>query len=128
MLCFLGSAFSPSSSNRQIFSPLAADLLTNIRHTNDLGYKDVIALSPEPHDVLVKILEASVPKYLSKCREQWDAQRPLLVRFAQDLGMGDPQLSDQSREPLYHAFARELFDLQYGPQEAAEDESDEPGY
>ncbi len=37
--------------------------------------------------------------------------------------MGDPQMNDQSREPLYHAFVQELF---YGGDESEEDAADDP--
>jgi hypothetical protein len=108
---------------RQVFSPLAADLLPNIRHTDQLGYKDVIAVAPNPHPPLVHVLQHAVPGYLQECRQRWNDQRDLLTHFAIERGMGDTQMNDQSRDPLYHAFARQLFYSGDQPEEPEDEEA-----
>jgi hypothetical protein len=112
---------------RQIFSPIAADLLINIRHTDQLGYKDVISVDAAPWGTLVHVLQNAVPQYLAHCRAQWNEQRDLLTHFAQDRGMGDPDMNDQSREPHYRAFARALFYRPEETQDRIEEEEPEEG-
>ena len=56
------SAFSPSRSHRQVFSPEVAHLLKPIQHTDLLGFEDVIALPPMPYMPLVKFLRKHSPR------------------------------------------------------------------
>jgi hypothetical protein len=58
-----------------------------------------------------------VPANLAQCRERWNQHRDLLEEFAVNRNIGDIQMSDQSREPHYRAFARELFYSQNEPQD-----------
>lgn len=102
---------------RQIFAPEVGHHLTDIQHTDRLGYKDVIALPPEPYPPLVAFLQTTLPARMEENRETWLASRELLTEFAIRRKLGDPEMTERERQTHYNEFARQLF---YGEPEVEE--------
>jgi hypothetical protein len=100
--------------HRQVFSPAVAPYLTDIQHTDRLGYKDVIALPPEPYPPLVGFLQRTIPEQIEASYERWTTSKDLLTEFAVERGLGNPKMSDPDRHEHYDDFARRVF---YGEHE-----------
>ncbi len=94
---------------RQVFSPSVAHLLTDIQHTDRLGYKDVIALPPAPLPPLVVFLQNTFSAQTAVYHKQWKRQSDLLAEFAIDRNLGDPDMSDTERGQHYDDFANAVF-------------------
>lgn len=94
---------------RQVFAPAVAHLLPEIQHTDRLGYKDVVALPPEPYPPLVAFLQTTLPARIAEYRERWAASRELLTEFAINRNLGDPKMTEKERQQHYNEFARALF-------------------
>jgi len=93
--------------HRQVFSTLLADHLKDIQHLDFLGYKDVIALPSEPHPVVVRFADETVPAFLEEYRQRWTAHRDVVAEFADTRGLAS-KLSHQRREQLSAAFLQEV--------------------
>lgn len=94
---------------RQVFSPLVANLLQDVQHSDLLGYKDVIAAPSGPHPPLVAYLQNTLPAQIDPYRKRFQAQRTLLTKFAINRNLGDPDMTDQQREAHYQDFALAIF-------------------
>lgn len=109
-------------THRQLFSPLVAPYLAYIRHTDELGYKDVLTWDPtKPHPHLLTFLQKTVPQVLPATAAQWQGRRDLLALFAEQLGV---RLDDQTRRRRYREFSRIVFPPPE-PVELDEDQEDE---
>ena len=98
---------------RQVFSPLVADLLEDIQHTDRLGYKDVVALPADPYPPLVSFLQNTLPAQIGQYRDRWEQQAQLLTEFAIDRNLGDPNVRDPERQQHYADFADAIFYEEY---------------
>lgn len=87
--------------HRQVFAKEVADYLPSIQHKDWLGYKDVIAVDPSPHQYLVRFLQSTVPAQLARYRTLRNDHRELLEWFA--------QMTDGERNAKYHIFSRAVF-------------------
>jgi hypothetical protein len=108
--------------HRQVFSPLVEPYLVHIRHTDELGYKDVITIDPtQPLPHLVTFLTKTLPAHIEDYHERWRSNRELMRYFAVEMGLGDPRMSDPQRERHYRAFASAVL---YPPREEEADPDD----
>jgi hypothetical protein len=95
--------------HNQYFSPLVASLLTDIRHTDSLGYKDVSTSDPnQSHPSLLKFLQV-LPKKLPTWRATWDDKKELLHTFAVTKDLANPALPQPKRDHAYKELSRVLF-------------------
>jgi len=94
---------------RQVFSPSVAHLLTDIQHTDRLGYKDVIALPPAPLPPLVVYLQNTFRAQIAVYHKQWKRQSDLLAEFVIDRNLGHPDMRDTERGQHYDDFANAVF-------------------
>jgi hypothetical protein len=96
--------------HRQLFSPLVpAYYLTGIRHTDELGYKDVLTWNPaQPHPHLLRFLRTTFPRELPGVAARWATNKALLTEFAINRRLG-ARLDDGVRERLYREFSQIVF-------------------
>jgi hypothetical protein len=99
--------------HRQVFSQLVASQLEGIRHTDLLGYKDVIALPSKAHPTVVKFASEVVPRYLESYSAKWKEQRERVRRYADDFGLAGNGLNDKKRRALIDQLLAELGIMQH---------------
>jgi len=91
---------------RQYFDPSVETQLVPIRHTDGLGFSDVTtALTPPA--ALVGFFSKTLPKYADTFRSRFEEHRPLLQRYAIELGL-ENDTPASSRTNLFNDFRREL--------------------
>ena len=94
---------------RQYFDPSVEPKLLDIRHKDGLGFSYVTTvLKPPP--ALIGFFSKTLPKYAATFRARFDEQRPLLQRYAIDLGLEEDTPAFM-RTNLFNNFRKELLTL-----------------
>lgn len=93
--------------HRQVFAKKAEHYLEYVQHKDALGYKDVIATSPDPNPLLVDFLKRLLPLLPSRA-SAWGEHRDVLEEFAVSRDLGNPARNDDWRQKHYRDFVNSV--------------------